>query len=447
MPNLSDSKERLASPGGTLTSGTAAPEILNGFTELLPFQMEAAALLDHVLHLEAELQAERKPMFSRALGRIESYASALRRLAGRPHGAQRIQPDSDRCASVLLKSGLFDPEYYLRRNPDVAATGIDPVQHYLRHGAGEMRDPGPHFSTKRYVQRYPGVAKSGLNPLYHFIVHGYAKGLERVPSDAPAGAKADAGVRSGTPPGAAGSFSAASEGHRRLVVYTAMFGDYDDLFMPSLEQAEICDFVIFTDQENVPPPWRRGPTSYATPNRIKRNRFYKLLPHRLFPDYEWSLYLDGNVDLRMDPLAFLDRHSRHGSDFLVFRHPSRTSILEELAACIELRKDNAELMVRQVAGYLEDGFRHAFALTQNNIMLRRHNDPALMALSEAWWAEVQSKSQRDQLSLSYVIEKTAYTGIALFDEGQMIARHFPGVQLRPHRSQPHARDSHDGAPV
>ena len=50
-----------------------------------------------------------------------------------------------------------------------------------------------------------------------------------------------------------------------------MFGDYDDLFMPSLEQAESCDFVIFTDRQDVPPPWRRGPVSYATPNRFKRN--------------------------------------------------------------------------------------------------------------------------------------------------------------------------------
>ena len=445
---MSDPNELPASPQREQTaSNDAAPEISNGRTELLPFQMEAAAMLDQVLHLEGELQAERSPMLPRILGQIATYASALRRLAGRPLRAQRIQPDSSRCASVLLKSGLFDPEYYLRRNPDVTASGIDPVEHYLRHGAGEMRDPGPHFSTKRYVQRYPGVAESGLNPLYHFIVRGYAQGLERAPTNAAVGTKADDGVRSGTPPGATRSFPSASEGRRRLVVYTAMFGDYDDLFMPSLEQAESCDFVIFTDRHDVPPPWRCGPVSYATPNRFKRNRFYKLLPHRVFPDYEWSLYLDSNVDLRMDPLEFLDRHSDHGSDFLLFRHPGRASILEELAACIELRKDNAELMVRQVAGYLEDGFRHAFALTHNNIMLRRHNDPALMALSEAWWAEVQSKSQRDQLSLSYVVEKTAYKGIALFDEGRLVSRHFPGVRLRPHRSQPHARDARDGAPV
>jgi glycosyltransferase involved in cell wall biosynthesis len=33
----------------------------------------------------------------------------------------------------------FDPEYYLRHNPDVAASGLDPYQHYLMHGKAEGR--------------------------------------------------------------------------------------------------------------------------------------------------------------------------------------------------------------------------------------------------------------------------------------------------------------------
>lgn len=35
--------------------------------------------------------------------------------------------------------GLFDGEDYLRRNPDVAATGADPLRHYLGHGIREGR--------------------------------------------------------------------------------------------------------------------------------------------------------------------------------------------------------------------------------------------------------------------------------------------------------------------
>lgn len=409
---------------------------------LLSLRIEAAILTDHVLRL----QAERRSPWSRMRARLDASASALRGLIKRPRRNNERQQDTERCSIVLLKSGLFDEEYYLRRNPDVATAEFDPVVHYLRHGAAEGRDPGPHFSTQDYIRRYPAVAKSGINPLYHFIVQGYASGFWGIRHSLAERAAVDPGSARGVSDRAVGSAPGSVWKNQRLVVYTALFGDYDDLFMPTLQQAERCDFVVFTDRPDVPPPWRRGDVCYAAANRFKQNRFYKLLPHRLFPDHEWSLYLDGNVDLRANPLEFLDHHAGGGADFLVFRHPRRTSILEELAACIEMRKDDAELMVRQVGEYLESGFRHAFALTENNIMLRRHNDPALVALSEGWWDEVRCKSQRDQLSLSYVVEKSAYPGIALFDGGLTIARQCPDLRLRPHRAHLYARDPlHDAA--
>jgi hypothetical protein len=419
-----------------------AVDAVSDHRELLPLQIEAAVLLDRVLRLTEQLEAERKSLRSRIRERIKTRASTLRGRTDRTGSRSR---HTGRLAAVLLKSGLFDPEYYLRRNPDVAVAGVDPVVHYLLHGAAEMRNPGPHFATERYVSRYPDVAKSGLNPLYHFIVRGHSEGRDPGPSSAAEHSAIDAGLDRGALRNAANTASSAVRTSRRLVVYTALFGDYDDLFLPTPGQAESCDFVVFTDRADVPPPWRRAAGCYDAANPFKQNRFYKLLPHRLFPDYEWSLYLDGNIDLRMDPVEFLDRYCRPGLDFFVFRHPRRASILDELAACIEMRKDDAERMVRQVAEYFESGFRHSFALTENNIMLRRHNDPALAALSEAWWDEVRSKSQRDQLSLSYVVEKTGYDGIALFEEGPSLARHHPGLRLRPHRAQLYARDPRDDA--
>ena len=35
--------------------------------------------------------------------------------------------------------GLFDAQYYLAANPDVAAAGVDPLAHYLAFGAQEGR--------------------------------------------------------------------------------------------------------------------------------------------------------------------------------------------------------------------------------------------------------------------------------------------------------------------
>jgi hypothetical protein len=40
----------------------------------------------------------------------------------------------------LLRRGLFDAVAYLDRYPDVAATGLGPLKHYMRHGINENRD-------------------------------------------------------------------------------------------------------------------------------------------------------------------------------------------------------------------------------------------------------------------------------------------------------------------
>src|SRR6476620_5957467 len=70
----------------------------------------------------------------------------------------------------------FDPIYYLFWYPDVRAAGLDPLQHHLRHGWKERRDPSAGFSTSGYLAANPDVAASGHNPLVHFVNHGFAEG-------------------------------------------------------------------------------------------------------------------------------------------------------------------------------------------------------------------------------------------------------------------------------
>ena len=44
----------------------------------------------------------------------------------------------------------FDGAYYLRTNPDVAAAGMDPLEHYLVQGYRENRLPNPNFDLRRH---------------------------------------------------------------------------------------------------------------------------------------------------------------------------------------------------------------------------------------------------------------------------------------------------------
>ncbi len=71
---------------------------------------------------------------------------------------------------------LFDSEWYLQQNPDVAAAGINPLQHYMTHGWREGRDPNPLFDTKFYLEQNPDVAAAGENPLSHYYAFGWKEG-------------------------------------------------------------------------------------------------------------------------------------------------------------------------------------------------------------------------------------------------------------------------------
>jgi GT2 family glycosyltransferase/glycosyltransferase involved in cell wall biosynthesis len=82
-----------------------------------------------------------------------------------------LAPLRDREAiGIIDQSGLFDRRWYLARNPDVVASGVDPIVHYVTDGAREGRDPSPSFSTRNYLMHNPDLATAGINPLAHFVM-------------------------------------------------------------------------------------------------------------------------------------------------------------------------------------------------------------------------------------------------------------------------------------
>lgn len=67
---------------------------------------------------------------------------------------------------------LFDAAAYLKHNPDVLQSGMDPLEHYLLFGADDNRYPCPLFDGSWYRARYTDVAATGINPFLHYIRHG-----------------------------------------------------------------------------------------------------------------------------------------------------------------------------------------------------------------------------------------------------------------------------------
>ena len=77
---------------------------------------------------------------------------------------------------IIRNSSLFDPEWYLENNPDVAQSGADPAEHFSLFGGSERRNPSAKFDTTQYLQAHPDVQAIGINPLVHYELHGKTEG-------------------------------------------------------------------------------------------------------------------------------------------------------------------------------------------------------------------------------------------------------------------------------
>lgn len=82
----------------------------------------------------------------------------------------------DQQINLVENSTYFDRQWYLQTYPDVAEDVLkndaNPVEHYVRYGGFEARNPSPYFDSQFYLDSNPDVAEAEMNPLVHYLQYG-----------------------------------------------------------------------------------------------------------------------------------------------------------------------------------------------------------------------------------------------------------------------------------
>jgi hypothetical protein len=110
-------------------------------------------------------------------------AEVRRRLARIPVSKRRVAPAPAIRPSRLpwalrreeerrRRQGLFHAEFYHEKYPDVRAAGVDPLRHYVEHGAAEGRKPNRLFDPSYYLRQRPEARAAGVDPLIDFLEGG-----------------------------------------------------------------------------------------------------------------------------------------------------------------------------------------------------------------------------------------------------------------------------------
>jgi hypothetical protein len=193
----------------------------------------------------------------------------------------------------------------------------------------------------------------------------------------------------------------------KRIVYTSVFGEYDKI---TEQSSDGWDWKCFSEENSI--------SIYEDNNRNAKR--FKVLPHRYLQDYEYSIFVDGNMTVKGNVDELVDKYLSD-SNVAFFSHNNnkldfRNCAYEEAQTIFNLGeknsnispergilnyKDNPYIIQKQMEKYSMLGFPKDNGLITGMVILRRHNERDCIKTMEDWWKEIKYGSKRDQLSFNY----------------------------------------------
>lgn len=191
------------------------------------------------------------------------------------------------------------------------------------------------------------------------------------------------------------------------VVYTAIYGKYDKLTEPMYVNPNL-DYYAFTDQE-IPEGsvWKKMDLAsfpqLSSLDDYHRAKYFKLFPYEFFTNYDFSIWVDGNVKLVADiyPLAIM----ADDSAMATFENPHHDCIYTEKKYMVYYNRVNEKAIEKQVDDYRKDGFPEHYGMREFSIIYRNHHNEECYGLMKEWWSHCNQYTMRDQISLPYILWK------------------------------------------
>lgn len=195
---------------------------------------------------------------------------------------------------------------------------------------------------------------------------------------------------------------------KRIAVYTCVVGGYDKVNDPIIINENI-DYFIFSDHTIQSKIWvqKEIPQKIIElGNNTLINRYLKFHPKELFHDYDFAVYIDGNVQVISDITPLL-KYTENKLGVAFHAHSYRESIYDEVEVLTKVvKRGDPDKLAKQINDYRQEGFPDKYGLPEATIIMTDLcNDSATLFFNQ-WWEEfVKSGSYRDQISLPYILWK------------------------------------------
>ncbi len=220
---------------------------------------------------------------------------------------------------------------------------------------------------------------------------------------------------------------------KNKVIYTCLVGSYDTLLQPIVIDDSF-DYICFSNDipQHKIGVWNIRPIPFINNDPTRISRYPKILPHLVLSDYEFSLYVDANIQIATYKVyEQFNRLTESQTLIAQLYHHFRDCIYDEIKVCIGGNKDDVKLLLKLYSFLKKEGYPRHNGLYENNVIFRRHNNYLVIKASELWWKMYNQFARRDQLSLCYVYWKIGIKCSYFFPKG-INTRNSTDVIYHPH---------------
>lgn len=212
------------------------------------------------------------------------------------------------------------------------------------------------------------------------------------------------------------SFSETEYETQKTAVYTCITGDYDCLKdpiykTPGMDYYVFCDNAVYKKSSCKIWKWKEIPCSISkcSYNNAQINRYIKMHPHEFFTEYDYTIYVDGKVQIISDIRPLLTKTIGYYG-IGMHKHSYRDCIYEEAMACVAYKKGNEENIKKEISRYKSSGFPEKFGMLEAAVIVTDLHNIQGKELLTQWWDEyLHANSGRDQLALPFIIWKGGKT--------------------------------------
>ncbi len=193
----------------------------------------------------------------------------------------------------------------------------------------------------------------------------------------------------------------------KIKFYTALFGNYDEIFPIEESLKNKYEFILYTDNKNLRAEgFKIKSIPKPSLNNSLSNRMIKFNPSKYATNCDYAVYFDANLGIKRGFVEFLENNINKLQDLNLFRHPINSNVFEEIILLKKLgRIPNQKY---EKAKYFINSNNKKYNLdflSENNIFVTKPKSKKIRVLFQDCIEKLSSVIGRDQIILPVLIRK------------------------------------------